>query len=197
MNRHHALLATMLAAAALAGCGDDEPSPSMAAAATPDAATTRDDDDRVTHGDEGVAPHRDGDGPLHVDAPRARSTARAVARGVEVKAVRSQFGRILANGRGLAFYYFERETSTEPRCYGDCAEAWPPVFAKGRPTAGDGAKAGKIGVTRRRDGRRQVTYDGHPVYYYVSDAPGRVLCHDVTEFGGRWVVIRPNGTAVP
>ena len=114
-----------------------------------------------------------------------------------MKVVDSQFGPILADGRGQAFYFFDKETSSKPRCYGACAEAWPPVYAKGRPVAGKGARKGLIGVTKRRDGRRQVTYGGRPLYYYVADRPGVVLCHDVEEFGGLWVVIRPDGTRVP
>ena len=96
-----------------------------------------------------------------------------------MKVVDSQFGPILADGRGQAFYFFDKETTTKPRCYGACAEAWPPVYAKGRPVAGKGARKGLIGVTKRRDGRRQVTYNGRPLYYYVADRPGLVLCHDV------------------
>jgi predicted lipoprotein with Yx(FWY)xxD motif len=70
------------------------------------------------------------------------------------------------------------------------------VLTKGRPVAGKGAKASLLGTTRRRDGKKQVTYDGQPLYYYVADAPGRVLCHDVEEFGGTWLVLRSSGKAV-
>jgi predicted lipoprotein with Yx(FWY)xxD motif len=62
--------------------------------------------------------------------------------------------------------------------------------------AGQGVRADLLGTTRRRDGSRQLTYRGRPVYYYVADSPGRMLCQDVTEFGGRWLVIRPDGTPV-
>ena len=122
--------------------------------------------------------------------------APAAATGTRVTIVRSQFGRILADGRGQALYRFSRETGRASRCYGACAKAWPPVPAAGRPTAGRGARAGLIGTTRRRDGTRQLTYAGRPVYYYVADSPGRVLCHDVTEYGGVWRVIRSDGSVV-
>ena len=127
--------------------------------------------------------------------PRPAATP-AAATGTVVKVVRSQFGRILADGRGQALYYFSRENGRASRCYGACARAWPPVPAHARPIAGRGARAGLIGTTRRRDGRRQLTYAGHPVYLYVGDSPGRVLCHDVTEFGGVWRVIRGDGSVV-
>jgi predicted lipoprotein with Yx(FWY)xxD motif len=115
---------------------------------------------------------------------------------VAVKAVRSSYGTILADGRGQAVYVFGRERRGRSECYGACAKAWPPLIAKGRLAAGRGARRRLLGTTRRRDGRRQLTYRGRPLYYYVGDSPGRVLCQNVREFGGLWVVGRPDGTPV-
>jgi predicted lipoprotein with Yx(FWY)xxD motif len=129
-------------------------------------------------------------------ATRLAAETGAPATGGRVTVVGSQFGPILADARGQALYFFSRERERTSRCYGACARAWPPVPVRGRPVAGHGAHAGLIGTTARRDGTRQVTYAGHPVYLYVGDSPGRVLCHGVTEFGGVWRVIRPNGTVV-
>jgi predicted lipoprotein with Yx(FWY)xxD motif len=54
-----------------------------------------------------------------------------------------------------------------------------------------------VGTVRRTDGRRQVTYNGWPLYYYVGDrSPGQVTCQNVREFGGLWLVVRPGGTLV-
>ena len=128
--------------------------------------------------------------------PTATPTRRPAPRGVTVRAVRSQFGTILANGAGKAFYRFDKERSKQSECYGDCAAAWPPVLTKGRPIAGPGVRARLLGTTRRRDGRLQVTYRGRPMYYYVADGPGLVLCHNVLEFGARWLVVKPNGQPV-
>ena len=113
-----------------------------------------------------------------------------------MKVERTEYGRALVNGAGKAFYLFDAETSSKPECYGDCAVAWPPVLAKGKPVAGRGAKAGKLGTTRRSNGKRQVTYAGHPLYYYVHDTPDRILCQDVVEFGGRWLLVKPSGRAL-
>jgi predicted lipoprotein with Yx(FWY)xxD motif len=133
-------------------------------------------------------------------APAAGATtadaARPARRGTTIRVVDSQFGRILAARRGQAVYLFDKERSRLSECYGACAKAWPPVLTKGRPAAGRGAKASLLGTTRRRDGKRQVTYAGQPLYYYVADAPGRVLCHDVEEFGGTWLVLRSSGRPV-
>jgi predicted lipoprotein with Yx(FWY)xxD motif len=124
-------------------------------------------------------------------------TATEARRGITVKTVSSAYGRIVADRHGQAFYLFEKELGRTSRCYGDCAKAWPPALTKGRPVAGKGVRTDLLGTTRRRDGSRQVTYGGRPVYYYGADSPGRVLCQDVTEFGGRWLVIRPDGRPAP
>lgn len=133
--------------------------------------------------------------PTAAATERARGTA--ARRGITVRTARSQFGTILANRSGKAFYLFDKEHSSRSECYSDCATAWPPILTRGRPVARRGVRASLLGTTRRRDGRLQVTYRGRPMYYYIHDAPGRVLCHDVVEFGGRWLVVRPSGRPAP
>lgn len=117
-------------------------------------------------------------------------------KGKFVKAVGSEFGRVVADGKGEAFYLFDKENSKRSRCYGACARAWPPVITKGAPRAGKGVNQRLLGVTRRKNGRLQVTYRNHPLYYYVDDSPGTILCQNVAEFGGLWLVVKPNGTPV-
>jgi predicted lipoprotein with Yx(FWY)xxD motif len=138
--------------------------------------------------------------PVSADRPAAAATVLqppAAARDASAITVRrSRFGRVLFDRSGHALYLFTRERTTRPRCYGACAEAWPPFVVERKPSAGAGARGSLIGTTRRRDGTRQATYRGHPLYYYVDDRrPGQILCHDVFEFGGRWLVVRPNGKA--
>ena len=68
---------------------------------------------------------------------------------------------------------------------------------RGLPSAAKTATAKLLGTARRSDGRRQVTYAGRPLYYYVGDrASGQILCQDVVEYGGRWLVVRPSGRPV-
>jgi predicted lipoprotein with Yx(FWY)xxD motif len=70
------------------------------------------------------------------------------------------------------------------------------VLTKGSPRRTGGLTAA-LGTTRRRDGTVQVTYNGHPLYYYIRDVhPGDILCQNVVEFGGTWLVVSPRGTAV-
>jgi predicted lipoprotein with Yx(FWY)xxD motif len=107
------------------------------------------------------------------------------------------YGRILTDGGGFALYAFTRDGRGTSRCSGACAAAWPPLIVKHRPQGRRGARSSLIGVRRRSDGRLQATYNGRPLYYYVGDRkPGQVLCQDVFEYGGRWLVIRASGALV-
>jgi predicted lipoprotein with Yx(FWY)xxD motif len=109
----------------------------------------------------------------------------------------SAYGRVLFDGRGYVLYAFTRDGKGGSACYGACAKAWPVYFAKGSLSVGAGVKRSLLGTTRRRDGRRQVTYAGRPLYYYVGDRkPGQILCQNVAEFGGTWLVVRPSGRLV-
>lgn len=117
-------------------------------------------------------------------------------RGTKLTVTDSSYGRVVADRRGEALYLFGKEKGKRSRCYGACARAWPPLLTKGRPRAGRGIKQRLLGTTRRRNGKLQVTYAGHPLYYYVDDAPGRILCQNVSEFGGLWLVVKPSGRAV-
>jgi predicted lipoprotein with Yx(FWY)xxD motif len=128
-------------------------------------------------------------------APSAHSAKRR--KGKFVKVAKTRYGRILVDGRGFALYLFTRDKGKKPRCYGACATAWPPFLTKGAPRYGKGTKRGRLGTTRRRGGRRQVTYRGHPLYYYEGDKqPRQVLCQAVQEFGGYWYVVAPSGRAI-
>jgi predicted lipoprotein with Yx(FWY)xxD motif len=122
--------------------------------------------------------------------------ATAAKRGVKLQVKKSEYGKVLMNGGGKALYLFTRDKKGPSDCYGECARVWPPFLTKGKPVAGKGVKPGKLGTVRRDDGKRQVTYGGHPVYFYIHDRPGVILCQDVFEFGGRWLLVRSTGKAV-
>ncbi|MCP9484541.1 MAG: hypothetical protein MSC30_01655 [Gaiellaceae bacterium MAG52_C11] len=131
------------------------------------------------------------------DARAGEQTADRTTQTSATLTVRStRFGVMLFDGRGRALYGFTRDRRGGPsQCYGACAQAWPVYFGQAR--AGKGVKQSLIGTTRRRDGRRQVTYNGWPLYYYVEDrSPGQVTCQNVDEFGGLWLVVRPSGQLV-
>ena len=109
----------------------------------------------------------------------------------------SDYGRILFDGRGFALYAFTRDRTGHSACSHACAQAWPPFIVTRPPRTGHGAKGSLLATTRRSDGRLQATYAGKPLYFYIGDRqPGQVLCQNVREFGGLWLVVRPNGTLV-
>ena len=116
--------------------------------------------------------------------------------GTEIVTATSQFGDILFDAENQAIYLFGAEDSTTPGCYGECAVAWPPVLTDGDPRAGGAIDPKLLGTTRRSDGSTQVTYGGHPLYYYAHEGPGEVTCHNVDEYGGLWLVVQPDGAAV-
>ncbi len=105
----------------------------------------------------------------------------------------SQFGPMLFNEKKQAIYIWELEESDKAECYGNCAEAWPPVLTDGQPQATGDVNGSLLGTTKRTDGTTQVTYNGHPLYYYAHEAPGEVKCHNISTHGGLWWVIQPNG----
>jgi len=110
-----------------------------------------------------------------------------------VKVQSSRFGPILFDGRGFVLYAFTRDPRGVSKCADACAAAWPPYRARGALRAGKGTRASRIGRTRSG----QITYAGRPLYYYVGDRrPGQILCQDVFEFGGRWLVLRGTGALV-
>ena len=117
--------------------------------------------------------------------------------GQHIIAHSSQYGRVIFTGHNRAIYLFARDRGGKSSCYGACAKAWPPFLTRGEPSAARGARSSLLGTARRSDGTTQVTYRGHPLYYYVGDRrPGQVLCQGVVQFGGTWFVVSPSGRAV-
>ncbi len=127
----------------------------------------------------------------------AEDTVKAKSDGTTITIGESQFGKMLFDSKKQAIYIFENDPKGESVCYGECAEAWPPVFTDGEPVAGKGVKSSLLGTVKRSDGKLQVTYAGKPLYYYAHEGPGEVKCHDVSLNGGFWWVVGPDGNRRP
>jgi predicted lipoprotein with Yx(FWY)xxD motif len=127
-------------------------------------------------------------------------TASALATGQGgsvVKMGQSNLGRILVDSHGKTLYLWAHDKGRKSTCYGDCAAYWPPLLTRGKPLAQAGARAALLGTTRRQDGRMQVTYAGHPLYYFVQDTKaGQTKGEGLTGFGGRWDPLSAAGRAV-
>ena len=58
-------------------------------------------------------------------------------------------------------------------------------------------RAQLLGTVERRDGAKQVTYNGWPLYYYARDQnPGDTNGQDVEGFGAEWYLVTPDGNPV-
>ena len=117
--------------------------------------------------------------------------------GSGVKTAASDFGMILFDSTGQAIYLFDKEKSATSACYDACAEAWPPVLTKGPPNALGAVQQSLLGTTKRTDGTTQVTYGGHPLYFYAHEAKNEVKCHNIEGFGGLWLAVTTAGKAAP
>ena len=107
-------------------------------------------------------------------------------------------GTALVDGAGRALYLFEADTGTTSTCTGACAQVWPPLLASGpAPAVTGAAQASLVGTSPRADGTLQVTYHGHPLYYFAGDkAPGDVTGQGIHNFGGGWYVVTPAGDEI-
>ena len=116
---------------------------------------------------------------------------------LSLKVRNTRYGSVLFDGRDRVLYAFTRDRRGGPsRCYAACAAAWPVYFSRDRVRALGSVRRSLIGTVRRRDGRLQVTYNRRPLYFYAHEGPREVKCQNVSEFGGLWLVVRPNGTLV-
>jgi predicted lipoprotein with Yx(FWY)xxD motif len=131
--------------------------------------------------------------PMETTAPPTP----AVAPGTVITVADSEFGPMLFDETGQAIYLFDKEKTPTPECYDVCAKAWPPVLTQGAPVAAAGARADLLGTSPRTDGSTQVTYAGHPLYFYANEGKNEVRCHNVFLNGGLWLVVTPDGQAGP
>ena len=133
--------------------------------------------------------------PVHPVQEAGAAAAAQPASGVTVKvATSASLGPILVDDKGMTLYLFTKDQPNTSTCYDKCATAWPPLVVTDAPTAGDGADASKLGTTTRKDGAKQVTYNGWPLYYYQKDKnPGDTVGQDV---GQVWYVLSPAGEEV-
>jgi predicted lipoprotein with Yx(FWY)xxD motif len=107
----------------------------------------------------------------------------------------SQYGQVLSDTHHRAVYMFAADHGSKSTCYGACANAWPPLLTHGAPHAGAGLNGTLIGTTKRSDGSLQVTYAGHPLYYFSGDKGTEIRCQHVKLNGGYWYVVRASGAA--
>lgn len=127
------------------------------------------------------------------------STAAAQQKGETVAVAKNSKlnSKILVDEDGKSLYLFEADKGGNSACSSACAQVWPPVTTKGKPQAGKGISTSKLGTITRSNGSTQVTYNGHPLYYYAPDSrPGDVKGEGLKQFGAEWYVLSPAGQKV-
>jgi predicted lipoprotein with Yx(FWY)xxD motif len=160
-----ALATLAIAAVVAAGCGGSSGSKSSSAAAASPSTT--------------------------MAASSSSSTSSGAA---TVKTASSPLGTLLVDAKGRTLYLWEADKGSTSTCNGGCAAAWPPLTTTGHPKAAGGAKASLLGTSKRADGSTEVTYAGHPLYYYVGDSkPGDTTGQASDSFGAEWYVLNTAG----
>jgi predicted lipoprotein with Yx(FWY)xxD motif len=128
----------------------------------------------------------------------ASTSTPGASSGTTVQTAHNKLGTILVAGpQKRTVYLFEADKGSSSTCNGDCAQDWPPVTTKGAATAAGSAVSADLGTTMRSDGTEQVTYKGHPLYYFEGDrTPGQTHGQGSQEFGAGWYVMTSNGNKV-
>jgi len=114
-----------------------------------------------------------------------------------VKTRHGKLGTFLVDGKGKTLYLFEADKTSKSTCNDACATYWPPLLTSGKPKVAGKARKSLLGTTRRKDGKTQVTYKGHPLYSFVSDTKaGQTMGEGVDGFGAEWYVLGANGKKI-
>jgi predicted lipoprotein with Yx(FWY)xxD motif len=146
------------------------------------------------------APPPSSSAPAQASSPAAAASASASSGSPETVALKSISGipgMALVDEDGKALYLWEADKNGTSTCSGACAAAWPPVTTSGAPQAGSGVDKALLGTVKRADGTEQVTYNGHPLYYYVGDTgPGTAKGQGSKDFGASWYVLSAKGVKI-
>jgi predicted lipoprotein with Yx(FWY)xxD motif len=127
----------------------------------------------------------------------ASSPASAASAGTVITTSSGSAGTFLTDGSGHAVYLWVKDGMNKSECSGACAGAWPPVTVSGTLTASGGAEGSDLGTITGANGSKQVTYDGHPLYYYAGDSgPGQSNGQGSDGFGAKWWLVSPSGAQI-
>ena len=113
-----------------------------------------------------------------------------------VSSAHTKLGKVLVSSNGLTLYLFEADKNGKLACNGSCLGDWPPLLASGKVTVAGGVASGKLG-TVKRGSKKQVTYNGHPLYNFAGDTKaGAVNGQGLKLHGALWYVLGTSGNAI-
>jgi predicted lipoprotein with Yx(FWY)xxD motif len=114
-----------------------------------------------------------------------------------VKTAKGSHGTYLVGSNGHALYLFAIDSNGKSKCSGACAQTWRPLTTSGSPSASGAAMSADLGTITRSDGKKQVTYKGHPLYFYAADtSAGMTSGQGINTFGGKWWLVAPSGAPI-
>ena len=138
-----------------------------------------------------------GSNPSSTSGGGSSGGSSAAAHAATVETHSGALGTYLTDGSGKTLYLFASDHGGKSTCSGACVSAWPPLAATGMPSAAGAAKSSMVGTITRSDGSKQVTYGGHPLYYFAGDSSaGDTRGQGINGFGAKWWVVAPSGAAI-
>lgn len=128
---------------------------------------------------------------------KSSSPSSTSASSVSIATTKGPMGTYLTGASGRALYLWVADKGGKSACSGACAATWPPLTTKGSPTTAGGAMSADLGTITRSDGTKQVTYKGHPLYYYAADtSAGQITGQGSNQFGAKWWLVAPSGSGI-
>jgi predicted lipoprotein with Yx(FWY)xxD motif len=103
-------------------------------------------------------------------------------------------GGVLSDARGHTLYSYAADKARKSACYGACAASWPPFLTSAKPVAGLGVRGSLLGTTKRKDGKLQVTYAGHPLYLFAGETKAGQL--EGQGYDNAWWALAASGAKV-
>jgi predicted lipoprotein with Yx(FWY)xxD motif len=129
--------------------------------------------------------------------PTQAASGSTMAATVSTRSISGIPSKALVDSHGRALYLFEADKHGKSTCSGPCAAAWPPFTTTGTPQAGGGVRQSLLGTIGRADGATQVTYNGHPLYFFGGDSiAGTAKGQGSNAFGGGWYVMNASGNKI-
>ena len=119
---------------------------------------------------------------------------RTVAAGSAISLAQTPIGNTLVDANGRTLYLFAGDKPNASRLSAAGLAVWPRFTSKTVPAATGGASAGQIGTIASS---KQITYNGHPLYYFIGDRhSGQTAGQGLNEFGARWYIVSSRGAAI-
>ena len=130
--------------------------------------------------------------PSASSKPAASSTT-----ALTIGTAKGSMGTYLTGSSGRAIYLWVADHNGKSVCSGACAQNWPPVTASSLPKAAGGVNAADLGMITRSGSAEQITYKGHPLYYFIGDpSSGTTSGEGSDAFGAKWWLVTPAGVAL-